>query len=117
MFARLSPEGVVIALASGQEADMIEVPEGVDALGAMLAGQVWQARPRLQAPLVSGASLHFGGLIPEGTSLEVVDVLDRVVLYDGPLEAVIELAEPGEYQIEARPPSPWIGWSGRMVVA
>lgn len=71
----------------------------------------------VQAPLFSGASLHFGGLIPEGTALEVVDVLDRVVLYDGPLEAVIELAEPGEYQIEARPPSPWIGWTGRMVVA
>lgn len=52
---------------------------------------------------------------PVGTTVEVVDLDDRVVLFSGTFDGSLTFQDAGSYQIEVTPPAPWIGWSGRIV--
>ena len=111
MYAYLNEWGVPCVIASTREAaGMTPVPPGVDPDRMMCPKGIWEPRPAAGHIQAKGNVLTLQGL-PEGAHLEVVDVLDNVVLFEGligPDEEVC-LSDPGRYQIELTLPMPWLG--------
>lgn len=114
MFAILDANGIPMVLSDKDQGGMTPVPPGVDGALCMLSVEGWVRRQAIAAPIVDEAGVMTFDEYPVGTLVEVIDTEDRVVLFEGAFDGVIDLPEPGSYQIEVKPPAPWIGWSGRL---
>ena len=116
LYAYVDAGGIPIEITTNQRASTPDiVPDGVDPHVSMRVGGVWGPRPVVATPSVSGVVVTFSGL-PAGTQVEIVDVGSGAVVSTTSVTGghVATLASPGFYQVEAYPPLPWIGWSGRI---
>lgn len=112
IFARLNVHGVPTVVSTTQDADMVEVPDGVDPLTHMCPTGAWEPRPAVQVAVLGNLVELLD--IPPGTAMEVVDVEASAILANVVLDGddTLHLPDAGTYQIDVRPPMPWIGWAG-----
>lgn len=92
--------------------------DGDAALRMRLADGAWIPRPQIPAPVIAGGMVSFNDL-PAGAVAEVIDgetgeTLARIAEAAGGI--VIELADPGPYQVEVEAPRPWLVWRGRVML-
>lgn len=113
-YASLNTHGVPQVVSTTQGDGMIEVPQGVDPLTHMCPSGAWEPRPAVQVAVMGNMVEVLD--VPPGTALEVVDIEAGAILADTILDAdeTLHLPDAGSYQIDVRPPMPWLGWAGRI---
>ena len=125
LYAKMDDSGVYPAELKTYAAEgWVALPAGttVDvAVGLMLAGGAWVARPAIAAPTVTrtDAGWEVQYTVPEGAACDVVDRdlgwLDSVAASGGLIAFM--LADAGPYQLEVTAPRPWLGRTDNLVLA